>query len=181
MSEVNIGQEISKIRKKQGLSIRELAQQAKVTPSLLSQIERGIANPSVNSLKTIASVLNVPLFTFFMSEVSHKDLVVRKDSRKKIILPGSENVVYEILLKDNDDNLEFAIMNLQPQTSSCEDYISHKGYEIAYVLEGSVNLYIDDTKLELNEGDSIKIMSRTNHRWENEYKTMARVIFAVIL
>ena len=85
MSDINIGEKISLIRKKQNLSIRDLAKLAEVTPSLLSQIERGLANPSVNSLKSISSALNVPLFTFFMSEVNKEELIVRSDNRKKVI------------------------------------------------------------------------------------------------
>ena len=50
MSDINIGEKITQYRKSKGLSIRELAKLADVTPSLLSQIERGLANPSVNSL-----------------------------------------------------------------------------------------------------------------------------------
>ncbi|MDO7204427.1 helix-turn-helix transcriptional regulator [Paraclostridium bifermentans] len=72
MSEVNIGEKISQIRKSKDLSVRDLSKLCGVTASMLSQIERGIANPSVNSLKSIASALNVPLFTFFTSEVSKK-------------------------------------------------------------------------------------------------------------
>ena len=95
MSDINIGEKIAQYRKRKGLSIRELAKLANVTPSLLSQIERGLANPSVNSLKSIANALSTPLFTFFTSEVVKEDLIVRGDNRKKVILPGEDNVIYE--------------------------------------------------------------------------------------
>ena len=38
MSDINIGEKITQYRKSKGLSIRELAKLANVTPSLLSQI-----------------------------------------------------------------------------------------------------------------------------------------------
>lgn len=181
MGDINIGEKISYYRNKNDLSIRDLAKLANVTPSLLSQIERGLANPSVNSLKSIASALNVPLFTFFVSEVNKKDLIVRSNSRKKVILPGSDNVIYEMLSPEINDNLEFAIMNLPANTSSCEDYISHNGYEIAYLLEGQVDLFLDEEKFTLFKGDSIKIPIGTNHKWQNSYKEEAKLIFAVVL
>lgn len=181
MSDLNIGEKIAQVRKKQNLSIRDLAKLAEVTPSLLSQIERGLANPSVNSLKSISSALNVPLFTFFVSEVNKNDLIVRKDSRKKVILPGSDDVIYEILAPNGSDNLEFAIINLAPHTSSCNDYIHHNGYEIAYILEGEANLYMDNEMFNMYQGDSVKIPIGTNHRWENNTDSNTKVIFAVIL
>ena len=181
MSDLNIGEKIGQIRKKQDLSIKDLAKLAGVTSSLLSQIERGLANPSVNSLKSIASALNVPLFTFFTSEVNKEELIVRCNSRKKVVLPGSSDVVYEMLVPGGKDNLEFAIMNLAPNTSSCNEHIHHKGVEIAYVLQGQVNLYLDDDKFILNEGDSVKVPIGTNHRWDNSYEKDCKIIFAVIL
>lgn len=181
MNDLNIGEKISQFRKKENLSIRELAKLADVTPSLLSQIERGLANPSVNSLKSVASALNIPLFTFFVDEVNKKDFIVRKDSRKKVILPESENVIYEILSPQVSDNFEFAIMNLSPNTSSCVNSISHKGYEIAYILDGCADIYLEDDKFTLYKGDSIKVPAGTKHRWENNSKDNTRVIFAVVL
>lgn len=181
MSDINIGEKIAQYRKNRGMSIRELAKTAEVTPSLLSQIERGLANPSVNSLKSIASALNAPLFTFFTSEVIKEDLIIRANNRKKVILPGADNVIYEMLAPGINDNLEFAIMDLSSNSSSCTDYIYHNGYEIAYILEGKANLYLDNEKFELSKGDSVKIPEGMKHRWENNYEVEAKVIFAVVL
>lgn len=181
MSELNIGEKIAQYRKSKDLSIRELAKMAQVTPSLLSQIERGLANPSVNSLKSIANALNAPLFTFFTSEVIKEDLIVRGNNRKKVILPGAENVIYEMLAPGINDNLEFAIMDLSPKSSSCTDYIHHNGYEIAYVLEGEVILHLDDEKFELKKEDSVKIPVGMKHRWENNSDLESKIIFAVLL
>ncbi|MEG1411738.1 MAG: cupin domain-containing protein [Terrisporobacter sp.] len=181
MSDINIGEKIAQYRKNQSMSIRDLAKLAEVTPSLLSQIERGLANPSVNSLKSIANALNAPLFTFFTSEVIKEDLIVRGDNRKKVIIPGADNVVYEVLAPGTSDNLEFAIMDLSPKSSSCTDHIHHNGYEIAYVLEGKVNLYLDNEKFELNKEDSVKIPVGVKHKWENDTDKRSKVVFAVIL
>ena len=181
MSDLNIGEKISQYRKNKNLSIRELAKLAEATPSLLSQIERGLANPSVNSLKSIANALNTPLFTFFTSEVIKEDLIVRGNNRKKVILPGADNVIYEMLTSGDNDNLEFAIMDLSPKSSSCNQYIYHNGYEIAYILQGEVNLYLDGEKFELEKEDSVKIPVGMNHRWENNSDYDVKVIFAVIL
>ena len=181
MSDLNIGEKIAQYRKSKDLSIRELAKMADVTPSLLSQIERGLANPSVNSLKSIANALNAPLFTFFTSEVRKEDLIVRGNNRKKVILPGADNVIYEMLTSGSEDNLEFAIMDLSPKSSSCVEHIYHNGYEIAYVLEGEVSLYLDNEEFELKKDDSVKIPVGMHHKWENNSDGEVRIIFAVIL
>lgn len=181
MSDINIGEKISQIRKNKDLSVRKLAELSNVTASMLSQIERGNANPSVNSLKSIASALDVPLFTFFTSEVVKEDLIVRKNNRKKVILPESDDVIYELLAPGISDNFEFAIMTLSPNTSSSNCNIHHSGYELAYVLEGEATLYLDNEKFILNKEDSVKISAGISHRWENNSDKYVKVLFAVIL
>jgi transcriptional regulator with XRE-family HTH domain len=62
---LNIGEKLRAARQKQKLSLRELASRADVSPSLLSQIENGRANPSVMTLYNVAGALNVPIVFFF--------------------------------------------------------------------------------------------------------------------
>lgn len=82
MNDINIGEKIAEFRKAKNLSIRELANLSQVTPSLLSQIERGLSNPSINSLKLISKALDIPIFHFFLEPVNTKNLIVRADKRK---------------------------------------------------------------------------------------------------
>ncbi|MEI2393383.1 helix-turn-helix transcriptional regulator, partial [Priestia megaterium] len=53
---------------------------------MLSQIERGLANPSIQTLKVLAKNLDIPTFMFFLEETNTSDLVVREDQRKKMIV-----------------------------------------------------------------------------------------------
>lgn len=61
----HIGKKLRTARRQQGLSLRELAARAKVSPSLLSKIENGKANPSVRSLHSVADALSLPITHFF--------------------------------------------------------------------------------------------------------------------
>lgn len=55
-------------------------------------------------------------------------------------------------------------MNLSPRTSSSKNSVAHKGEEVAFVMEGNVNFYLNSEILLLNKGDSIKLLSYTKHR-----------------
>jgi transcriptional regulator with XRE-family HTH domain len=63
--ELVIGVKLRAARREQKLSLRELADRAEVSPSLLSQIENGRTNPSVLTLHNIATALDVPITYFF--------------------------------------------------------------------------------------------------------------------
>ena len=68
MVEVDISKNITTYRKMKDLTIKELATLTGVTPSLLSQIEKGTANPSINTLKQISYALDIPIFNFFIND-----------------------------------------------------------------------------------------------------------------
>ena len=76
MSDINlgIGPLVKKYRTIKGYSIRELARNINVTASMLSQIERDIVNPSINTLKAISVELGVPMYKFFMNDEDEQKL-----------------------------------------------------------------------------------------------------------
>lgn len=62
---LHIGEKLRTARLQQNMSLRELAEKAEVSASLLSQIENGKANPSVRSIYSIAAALSLPTNYFF--------------------------------------------------------------------------------------------------------------------
>ena len=76
MPEVNsqhalaIGKKLRSVRKKQKMSLRDLAHRAEISASMLSQIETGKAYPSVRSIYNIAAALAVPVDYFFPDRVN---------------------------------------------------------------------------------------------------------------
>ncbi|MDM5225063.1 XRE family transcriptional regulator [Cytobacillus sp. NJ13] len=176
MENIDIGKKVEKFRKEKGYSSRELAKIAEITPSMLSQIERGIANPSIQTLKVLAKALEVPTFSFLLEETNTEDLVVRFNERKKMVV---ENISYELLSPDFTGTLATAIMNIPPDTSSSEKLLEHKGEEVAYVLEGKIKVYLDEAEYILEAGDSVKIPAYMKHMWENNFDEKAAILFSV--
>jgi DNA-binding XRE family transcriptional regulator/quercetin dioxygenase-like cupin family protein len=61
----DIGRRLAAHRGQRGMRVAELAREVGVTPSLISQIERGLSRPSVSTLFAIAQALDVPVDAFF--------------------------------------------------------------------------------------------------------------------
>jgi transcriptional regulator with XRE-family HTH domain len=175
---VELGQRIAAARTSKNLNLRQLAERINVTPSLLSQIERGLANPSLNTLRMIAVSLDIPLFSLFTEPTNHNKLITRTNNRKKIIFPNS-NWEYTLLSPDLSGAIEMVLMTIPPQSRSSEIPLSHKGEEIAYVLSGTVTLYLEDSMETLEKGDSIKILPGMRHMWKNDTASNVEVIFAI--
>ncbi|MGL4912308.1 MAG: helix-turn-helix domain-containing protein [Romboutsia sp.] len=179
MNEVDISKNITEYRKIKGLTIKDLAKLTGVTSSLLSQIEKGTANPSMNTLKKIATALEIPLFNFFINDNLTEDIVVRKNNRRKIMLAKEDSFAYELLTPNSQGAISFMIMKIPARKFSSKELFSHKGEEVAYVMKGSVNLYLMNSVIELNCGDSVKILPHSNHKWENNTDEDCEIIFAI--
>ena len=60
-----VGRNVRRVRLDRGLTQEELAHDAEIAPSYLSQIESGKRNPTVNLLQTLAATLRIPIVEFF--------------------------------------------------------------------------------------------------------------------
>lgn len=178
MDELNIGGKLQAARMAQGITIRELAKLSGVTSSMLSQIERGIANPSIKTLKDIAEALKMPLYLFFKMEETD-DIIVRRDKRRIIGYPDEGGMSYSLLTPGIMGNIEFCLMEIPAGSDMASKAQSHIGEEVAYVLEGPVDIMIDQNTYTLETGDALRIAPQSVHRWLNHKEHSAQIIFAI--
>ena len=175
-STVSIGERIRYFRQLRGITLKKLAETVGITSSMLSQIERDLANPSLDTLRTISAALDVPLFRIFMDDTPQSTNLVRPETRKHIIENGVE---YELLTPDMNSTIEFCPLKLESGCSTIDSAMSHKGEEVALVFKGTFSLSLDGVSYTLCEGDSILIPSLVKHVWTNIGKETAELVFAV--
>ena len=178
-NKLKIGAKIRQYRTASKMSMKELAESSDISQSMLSQIERDTANPSINTLRLIASTLGIPVFQLFLDENNINNFVVTPDTRKKLTFPENNNLSYELLTPDLNGDIQFCRLVLPPGSLTLEDNMNHIGEEVALVLKGRVNIFIEESKITLEENHSIRIPARANHRWENSFDEEAEVVFAI--
>ena len=124
---IAIGKKLNQSRLAQGLSVHELARLSGVSAGMISQIERGIANPSFNVITRLASALNLQIGILFEQKATEKPgCVVRKDERQRINVPVP-NFVFELLTP----NLDY--FQIKQSVSFCQ--LCSKIYRHAEVAE----------------------------------------------
>lgn len=198
LKDEGLGRGIRATREMKGLSLRELARQVDVSPSLISQIERGRAMPSVGTLVTIASVLEMNLGDMFNSNPVEQEVagdkpvdaripqaevagpVQRSHNRKKIKL--HTGVVWERLTPAPDEQVEFLHVTYDVNGASCEDGVlfRHGGMEYGYILSGQLGIQIGFDEYVLNPGDSVSFSAQTPHRLWAIGNQPAVAIFAIL-
>jgi len=160
-----LGPKVRELRKQRNMTMGELAQATGLTPSALSQIERGRVDPAIRTLRAIADALRVPVFHFFLEEPS-PSIVVRKDERAHFTFPD-RNVVNELLTPDLQRNLEMMTATLAPGTSTADAPMGHAGDECLFVLYGQALLEVGGSQYLLDAEDSIYIDAGVPHRITN--------------
>lgn len=183
---LELGRCIRKIRLERGMTLQAVAATARVSQSLISQVERGLASPSISTLRRIAGALDVPIAALFLGGDASDDetdragrrLVVRKSERKGLHVPRSK-VVYELLTPDLNRKIEFLWIEYEPGSITHPEPMSHPGEENAVCLEGSVVVTIDREEFVLTEGDSISFDSGRPHQVENRSTRRAVLISAI--
>lgn len=161
-----LGERIRFYRKSKNMSGRQLAQRAGVSRSLISQVEKDSANPSIETLRRIAIALEVPIALFFEETTPPNGILVHKKSRKILKVPES-NLVYQLLTPDLNRKIEFIWIEIEPGKQVEPVAFAHEGEECAVVIEGQLNLWISDTEYVMNAGDSISFDSTLPHSIAN--------------
>ena len=177
-----LGRRLRAHRIERAQSTRELAKLAGLSTGMINLIERGLATPSLRSLRQISEALNVPISSFFDSPVSEPDpeagLIVRRERRHQLRL--SSVGVSKTLLSPNDPgSLEVMLVSLAPFGSSGTESYNHPGEEAGYVVRGTLKLWVDEKPHVLRAGDSFRFVSTRPHRFENPDAELTDVVWIV--
>lgn len=178
MSNTILGRKITELRKRRGISIRAFAKEIELSASLLSQIERGLSNPSLNTLRMIADGLVIPLYTLFVDDISHESLILRKEDRKKVYRESAQHIVFDLLspdyMKSNIDIL-WAILNPLAETTS--GHMAHNREEFAIIMKGQAIVVIEDDEYPLYEGDTVRLLPRMKHKFRNDTEEKVEILY----
>ena len=159
---IRLGQRIRKKRQDRGMSLNDVAEKIQKTSSYLSQVERGLAEPSITALREIARALEVPIFYFLIEEENH-NAVVRKDERRILNFPGSQ-LTFELLSPDLNREMEVIEATLKPGAETSEEPLKHLGEECTVVMQGKMYIEIGDQNYRLDRGDSIYYKASLPHK-----------------
>lgn len=163
----SVGARLQEARTRRGWSVHDLAGQADVSAGMISQIERGLANPSFNVLSKISSALGLQLGVFFEERPGlAQDIVVHPGQRRKLRFPDP-NFLYELLTPDLNQALEMVWVESAPGSSTEDSPFAHQGEECGLLLQGTLEVHLGDQRFVLHAGDSITFNSTIPHWYYN--------------
>ena len=180
----NLGDKIRALRKKLGMTQKELAEQVGLTPSFISQLEKNLISPSLDSLLKLSEKLGTQPIYFLMDSESGS-------SQKMVIKPNERQEIHPQELKNKDVKLQLLVSDvlnrrMEPHLLALKEgatvnghFYSHKGDEFGYVIEGELEVELSGEKQLLRQGDSLYIESIAPSKWANVGKGDAVLLWVL--
>jgi transcriptional regulator with XRE-family HTH domain len=172
-----VGIKLKELRSSHGMSLRTLASETGLSPTMLSQIERGITEPSLRSLRLLANVFGQGISALFEEESVPAVHISRAGERSRITSPKG-HIQYERLAPGNGQ-LEVLRGLLAPGETSSDEPWSHDALECVYVVHGTLTAVVGGAPYEVKAGDAITLDSRQPHRYCNNGTEFVEFILSV--
>jgi len=163
---LDVGARLKMVRKKRGLSQRELAKRAGVTNSTISLIEQNRVSPSVSSLKKVLDGVPMSLQAFFVEEIPAQQQVFYKSHE----LPdmGSGKVAMRLIGYNHDPRSLSLLHETYPSGADTGvDMLQHEGEEAGIIISGSLEVTVAEQVTILRPGDGYYFTSSQPHRFRN--------------
>jgi transcriptional regulator with XRE-family HTH domain len=165
----SVGEKIKRLREKKRVSLQDFAERTGFSSAILSEIENRFDSPSLGALIEISKALDVEVGYFFKKNPTKRFSIVRKDKRMTTSRFALKSGVkygysYESLGQDKKNrHMEPFIVTLEPSTLKNEKPSKHAGEEFIFVLEGEMEVILEDHRDILYPGDSIYYDSQIEH------------------
>lgn len=151
---------LASLRRSRDLTLEEVSKKIGVSAEFLADVEQGKVMP-FSILPRLFEIYKTNSMSFFNIEGQHRKLVRRKD---RSILRSGPAVQME-LLAASATLMEPHLMRIAPRTNSGGSY-RHQGEELLYVLEGKLEIWLDEIeRYVLEPGDTLYFRSTQAHRW----------------
>ncbi|MCQ2577072.1 MAG: XRE family transcriptional regulator [Treponema sp.] len=165
----HFGEKLRRVREQKNLTLKVVAREAGVSESLVSQIERNLVSPAIDTLLALADVLDVNLeFLFEEYRRVHPVTVLSAGER-----PTREEgmVIYEELCRPNaldpNSNLESYVVRIPAGANTSHGSYGHPGREFGMVIQGECTLKYENREYHLKAGDSVSFPAASPHTLEN--------------
>lgn len=159
-----VGARLRAARKREGLSLSELATRTGLTKGFLSQVERGLASASVGSLMRLCEALRINAGEL----LTGSDGPVVRAAERPAVAFGGDRVSEFRLTPSTEQRILVLQSEIAPGGGSGpEPYRLASEAEFVHVLEGMLDIEVSGTMHRLAAGDSLTFEAGAEHRWAN--------------
>ncbi|MFS2198806.1 MULTISPECIES: helix-turn-helix domain-containing protein [unclassified Pseudomonas] len=167
---------IRDLRTRKNVTVRQLASKIDRSIGFISQIERGLSQPSVEDLDAISRALNVP-YKYFMDPVAspQQQWITHPDERRT--LTYARGVTDQVISPSMSNQLIMLETTLDPGSDFGDRNIIDSSEQGGYVLEGELTLWVNEEEIRIGSGDGFQIPAGIPCRCANKSEVVTRVLW----
>ncbi len=176
----SIGRTIKGYRERRKLGQSEVAGQAGISVSMLSQIENGRVSPSIDTLLRVCTAVGLEPMELFRHVAPLRPVrIMRREQRLRT---DSKGALYEQLVASPDTGYPAELFLLEVEVGRKVGLggMGHEGVELGYVLEGEAEMTVGGEQHCVREGDSLSFSAHLPHSLKNDSGRTFRAIWTVI-
>ncbi len=177
-----VGATLQKLRLARGLTLDDLSRAAGVSKSMLSQIEREKANPTIAVAWRLSNALGVGIGELLSDESREVELIRVLDAHETPTLPGDHaGYVLRILgPMELAGKFEWYELTLSAGGELVSQPHDPGAVEHLTVLHGALEVEVEGSKRKIKLGGTARYQADRSHAIRNTGKTEAKALMVVI-
>lgn len=160
----DVGAEVKEARKAKNITLKQLSAETGLSVGYLSNLERGLCSPTLDNLDRICQVLEVSIRDLLSSGEERSCVVRREDCTHTLDADCATSCDW---IQSGPGKDHYFYMTIQPNTDYTGMLWTHVFDEMGTVIQGEMEVRVEDATYHLREGDSVFIKALQRHSCYN--------------
>lgn len=171
-----IAHNLKKLREERNLSQGQLAELAGVSKVVVSQIEKGDSNPTINTIWKLTGALELP-YTSLLEMERVKPVHIRKEDISELV--EDKYHIFSYYLKNAERNFEVYQVEMESGCEYTSSGHSSNSYEYLMLMEGRATVIVNDCEYQLEEDDALYFDASVPHSYVNREEQTAKIVMLI--
>lgn len=167
---MDLGARLKAFRKNRHFTMEVLSERANVSKSMISKIERGDVQPTIEVAARIAKALGTHI-TNILEPDRHRRVALMRSRRQPVLIDERTGIIQHVIspvVEQVDVRWLHVTLPASTQVTSFNAQMKPGGEKYLYMLKGELHIYVDDKEYRVKEGDSFKCDAEFSHQVENK-------------
>lgn len=172
---MKIGEKLKNLRIQKNLTQEELGERTDLTKGYISQLERDLSSPSMETFFTLLEVLGTTPEDFFKKEAAEQKIVYKKED--STIYYDAENgyTLNWLIPESNEKEMEPVLLTFD-QGGEYKTFDPSLSETFIFVLDGAISLALGGMIYSAKKGETIYYQATEPHQLMNHGKSKSRVL-----
>jgi len=172
---MQIGAKIRALRLHKGLTQEELGARTNLTKGYISQLERDLNSPSIDTLFSILEVLGTTPREFFDDIRSEPKIVYAEGDQTSHVDRDLRCEIRWLIPSSNEKEMEPVLLTFRRQ-GQFKRFEPSRSETFIYVLEGKIRLILGDRQYLASRGSSVYYEAKVAHQVKNAHNGTSRIL-----